>query len=413
MDTPEALISLGIALCLGLLVGIQRQRADSALAGIRTFPLITIFGALCGQLAQAFGGWALAGGLLALAAATAMGNFLRPRADSSPGITTEVAALVMFACGAMIGIGERGVAAAVGVVTAILLAAKAPMHRFAGRISDQDYRAVLQFALVSFVVLPVLPDRPMGPLGAFNPHQIWLMVVLVVGIGLAAYIAYKLLNRNHAAILAGLLGGLISSTATTAAQARSSRAGPGNEPAAWLVVTLASTVVFARVLVEIFAASRARFWDLAPPIFAMLAVGLLLSAGVLLLGRSRLAHAPAPSNPTQLRTALAFAAVFAIVNLASAWAKEHSGAAGLFTVAAFSGLSDMDAITLSAARMAGAGEVAPAAAWRAILIAACSNLAFKGALVAVLGSRELRNRVLLVFGLMIAAAVGIVVGWPA
>lgn len=408
MEIATAFMALGVSLGLGLLVGVQRQRADSALAGFRTFPLITILGTLCAMLADRFGAWPIGAGLLCVAIATCVGNFMRPRSDSSPGITTEIAALVMFAVGALVWTGPRETAIGIGVVTAVLLAAKAPMHRLAARMGDQDLRAILQFALVTFVVLPVLPDRSMGPLGALNPHQVWMMVVLVVGISLAGYIGYKLVPRPGAVLVSGLLGGLVSSTATTASQSRRCRGKDEAVPAALVTIVLSASVVFVRVLVEMSVVARERFFEMSAPMMVMLGGGVAVSTAVYLRCRSRIDEGPAPENPSEMKSALYFAGLYAVVLLAVAAARRYAGESGLYAVAALSGLTDMDAITLSTSRLVEQGGLDAAVGSRAVVIASMSNLVFKAAMVLMLGSARLFRPVAVAFGVLVTLGLALV-----
>ncbi|HKX27711.1 MAG TPA: MgtC/SapB family protein, partial [Blastocatellia bacterium] len=192
---------LGVALGLGLLVGLQRESAASRLAGLRTFPLVTLFGSICALLATTFGGWVIAAGLMALASLILAGKLAEARADLPDlGLTTEVAMLLMFGVGASLIAGYRPVAIAVGGGAAVLLHYKGQLHEAVARLSSTDLKAIMQFALISLVILPVLPNRTYGPYSVLNPRNIWLMVVLIVGISLSGYIAYKFLGAK-----AGLL----------------------------------------------------------------------------------------------------------------------------------------------------------------------------------------------------------------
>jgi uncharacterized membrane protein (DUF4010 family) len=281
-----------------------------------------------------------------------------------------------------------------------------------GRIGEKDLRAIMQFVLIALVILPVLPDRDMGPYGVLNPFQIWWMVVLIVGLSLAGYVAYKLFGAGAGTVLAGILGGLISSTATTASYARRSRESPELSRLAALVVMLASTVVFGRVLVEIAAVARGRLLDLAPPLAAMLGICALVSGAAWLLGRDGEEELPKQENPAELKAALLFGALYAAVLLAVAFARDRFGTAGLYTVAALSGLTDMDAITLSTSRLVQASQLDPGTGWRAILLASMANLGFKAGIVAVLGSRALLGRIALLFGAALAGGGLIFWLWP-
>jgi uncharacterized membrane protein (DUF4010 family) len=401
----ETFEKLGIALGLGLLVGLTRERAQKPLAGIRTFPLITVLGAVCALL----GLWVVAAGLLGVAALVVAGHMAGQREGEKPrGITTDVAALLMYGVGAYLVLGPTAVAVAVGGAVALLLHWKGAMHGFAHRIGEADVTAIMRFVLVTLVILQVLPDRTYDPYHVLNPHQIWLMVVLIVGINLGAYAAYRLLGTRGGAVVAGTLGGFISSTATTVGQAR----GGGPPGIAALVIHIASTLVFGRVLIEVAVASPDRFGRIAPPIAIVGAVFLATSLGLLLRSRRHEATAPPPTNPAELKPALFFAAAYAVVLFAAAAAEERLGDQGLYAIAVLSGLTDMDAITLSTSRLAQEGRLADETAWRVILVAMLSNLVFKGAVVGFLGSRGLLLRVLLLFGLGVAASVLVLALWP-
>jgi uncharacterized membrane protein (DUF4010 family) len=410
---PAPFLQLAVALGLGLLVGLQRERMDSAIAGIRTFALITLFGAVAGQLGQVFGGWVVAVGLLASAGLVTAGNLSRlPEGKAEPGQTTEFAALLMYGIGAWVVVGSMTQAVVLGGVVAVLLQLREPLHQFAGRMGETDIKAIMQLVLIALVILPLLPDRTFGPYGVLNPYQVWWMVVLIVGISLLGYVGYKLLGARAGTVLAGILGGVISSTATTASYARRTKQDPEISRLAALVVMIASAVVFARVLVEIAVAAHGSFLALAPPIAAMLGVAAALALLAWLIDRHAAEEPPAPGNPAELRSALFFGAIYAAVLLAVAFARDRFGTAGLYTVAALSGLTDVDALTLSTARLVDGGRLAPGDGWRAILLAVLSNLVFKAGIVAVLGSRRMLGRVAVLFAAVLAGGGAIWWLWP-
>jgi len=216
MNIESILLKLGVALGLGLLVGLQRERTASRVAGFRTFPLITALGALCALMAQSFGGSIVAVGLAALAAIVVIGNLaLIKGGEIDPGLTTEAAMLVMYCVGAYLVVGQMAAAIAMGGVVAVLLHLKPQMHTLARALGDRDFKAVMQFVVVTLVILPVLPNRAYGPYQVLNPFHLWLMVVLVVGISLSGYVIYKCFGDKAGTFVGGILGGLISSTATT------------------------------------------------------------------------------------------------------------------------------------------------------------------------------------------------------
>lgn len=396
----EAFQQLGLAVLLGLLVGLQRERTESSLAGIRTFPMITLLGTLCAQLGARFGDWILALGLVAMAAQFVVGNLARiQRGDLDPGLTTEMAGLVMYCVGGYLVIGSLAVAVVCGGAVAVLLQWKKPLHEFAANLGEEDVTAIMQFVLITLVILPVLPNRAYGPFAVLNPFQLWLMVVLIVGISLTGYVIYKLLGERAGTVFGGLLGGLISSTVTTVSFARRSRQMVGTAALSAAVIMIASATVYARLLALIGTVAPSHFYQMALPLAAMLGLCVVLAASAYWWARSQPVHQPDHGNPAELRTALVFAVLYAVVVLAVAAAQNYFGARGLYVVAVLSGLADMDAITITTAQRVESQHIAAGTGWRLIMVASLANLAFKTGIVAVLGGRDLLRRVAVWFGL--------------
>jgi uncharacterized membrane protein (DUF4010 family) len=394
---------LGIALGLGLLVGLQRESAASRLAGVRTFPLVTMLGSISAMLATSYGGWIVAAGLISLAGLIILGKFIDIRSGGSdPGLTTEVALLLMFGVGAYLIAGSRAIAIAVGGGTAVLLHFKGQMHHVVARLKDDDLKAIMQFALISMVILPVLPNQAYGPYAVLNPRNVWLMVVLIVGISLSGYIAYKFLGEKAGLLLGGVLGGTISSTATTVSYSRRTARKPDSVRSAGVVIIIASAIVFARVIVEI-ATVAPDFLSVAVwPLATMMAAISTFAFGIWFWGRSEPESMPVQDNPSELKSALVFGFLYAIILLATAFAKDRFGSSGLYVVAALSGLTDVDAITLSTSQMVNLERLSADHGWRLIVVATLSNLVFKALTVAALGHRHLLTRVGACFGLTIA-----------
>ncbi|MBN2024583.1 MAG: MgtC/SapB family protein [Pirellulales bacterium] len=411
--TAESFGQLGISLLLGLLVGLQREHAAAAV-GLRTFPLITVLGTVSAMLGGAFGGWVVAAGMLGIGVVLVAARSTRLRRDDElPGTTTDAAVLLMYAVGALLVVAPLSVGIAVGGGVAVLLQFKPELHRAARTLGDRDLKAIMQFVLITCIILPVLPHRTFGPLDVFNPFQTWLMVVLIVGMSLGGYIVYKFFGHNAGILLGGLLGGAISSTATTVSYSRQARAGQITSAGAAIVILIASTVVFGRVLVEIAVVSPPFLAAAAGPVLIMLALTALPSLVVWYHVRREPAPVmPEQDNPTQLKSAVFFAAMYALVLFALAAAERFVGQQGLYAVAALSGLTDMDAITLSAARMVGAGDVHAADGWRLIVIAGMANLTFKAAVVGVAAHRRLLGRILLLFSLPMLGGALLLAFWP-
>ena len=398
------------SLAIGLLLGLQRERTPSAKAGLRTFALVALFGTASGLIADAAeSAWIIAAslmlvGLMIIAAYRHEGD----RTEVDSGTTTVIAVLLCFGLGVMVWYDRSQLAVAVAIVATVLLHFKSELHGFSERLSQQDLASILQFAVLTFIVLPLLPDKGYDPYRVLNPHHIWLMVVLVSGVSLAGYLALRLAGPGKSLLLIGTFGGLVSSTATTLVYARECRAQPGLAPIGSVIIAIANLVVLARFAVI----SAVVAPGVVHVMFPVLACGLVLGA-IPLFNRLRTAMT-APelkaldvSNPTQLRVALGFGAIYAIVLVGSAWLSERAGSQGLYAVAVVSGLVDVDAITLSSLNLFAGGGVTAAVAVTAIGIAYLAAVAFKLAVVLVIGGIDLLRRVALA---LLAPALGIVAG---
>lgn len=408
-------VHLAVALGLGLLVGLQRTWSRHPEAGIRTFPLITVLGFVAALLADDFGGWIVGAGLLGVVAFLLAANWgiLHTTQTRDFGVTTEMAALVMYGVGALLAVGWLAPALVLGGVVAVLLHAKEPLHDLAERIGDADIQALIRLCIIALVILPVLPDRDFGPFQVLNPFEIWLMVVLIVGISMAGYVAFKLFGTRAGAVTAGLLGGLISSTATTVSYARRSRAEPARSAGAALVIVLASTVVFGRVLAELGVVAPELFGRVAPPLVLMtLVMALVAAVFVLRVGDVDGHELEDQEPPSDLKAAILFGVLYAAVLLGVAFAREYFGPRGLYAVAAISGLTDIDAITLSTAQLMKSGGLGTATGWRVVLVGAMANLVFKGGVVVALGHPRLRGRIAAAFGAALAGGAAILWLWP-
>lgn len=373
-----------LAAGVGLLVGLQRESVAAPLAGLRTFALATLAGLVSGWL----GPVVTAGVFLGFTGLVVAGYLATAAKHDDHGLTTEVTLLLMFVVGAYLAHGSTTIGGALGASTAVLLHFKDELHGFARKFTATELKAMMEFALISLVVLPALPDQAYGPFSVLNPRHVWLMVVLIVAINLAGYLAFKFLDPGRNIILAGLLGGAVSSTATTAAYSRAAR--PLDRPGVpAMIILLASATVFVRLGAEIGLAAPALVGEALPRLAVPMAI---LAGGAFWMWRNRAEyHAvmAGPANPAEMRLAVAFAAVYSLVLVAAAAGRAWLGETGLFAVAVVSGLTDVDAITLSTAQLYNTGRLDPAVAWRVVLTAALSNLAFKLGIAAVVGGPRL------------------------
>ncbi len=258
----------------------------------------------------------------------------------------------------------------------------------------------MQFVLISCVILPVLPNQTFGWYDVLNPREIWWMVVLVVGISLGGYVVWKFFGQQAGTVLGGILGGTISSTATTVTFARRSRLAPSSVRAASAVIMISTTVSLIRVAVEMAVVGQQSMMKGVLPMSALISAGMLLCLAGWFRTRKETEAMPEQTNPTELRSALVFGALYAIILVAVAATKAHFEKSGLYVVAVISGLTDMDAITLSTSRMVSAGRLPAETGWRVIVSAAMANLIFKAALVAILGHRKLFLNIAFLFGIL-------------
>lgn len=402
------LLGLAVAVALGLLVGLQREFVGKRI-GIRSFALIGGIGGIVGVLTADHGGWVLASGLIATSIMIYAHDLLTEKKMPVSGMTTELAAVAMFLVGALATLGylQSAVVFAGGVV--LLLHWKTPMHSGVKRIGTAEFEAIVRFVLITLVLLPILPDTAYGPYGVLNPRLIWLMVILIVGLNLAGYVALKLVNGRGGAALGGVLGGLISSTATTVSFSTKCREDGSLAPVAAVVILVASAFVYVRILIELGVVAP----DLVVPMLGPVAV--LVAVFAVLVGWNMRHVASAstnnvdPRNPADLKTALSFTLLYAVVLFVSAAVNDYLGETALYPVAVVSGLTDVDAITLSVGRLYADSRLDGDTAWRVILVASISNLAFKSGIVAVIGGRELRRLVLP--GTALLSVLGYLLAW--
>jgi uncharacterized membrane protein (DUF4010 family) len=401
------LTSLGI----GLLLGLQRERTPSAKAGLRTFALVALFGTVTALIAEeAASAWIIGAGVLlvGLMIIAAYHPHEERNSEADSGTTTVVAVLLCFGLGVMVWYDRPQLAVAIAIAATVLLHFKTELHGYSERISQRDLASILQLAVLTFIVLPLLPDRGFGPYGVLNPHHIWLMVVLVSGVSLAGYLALRLAGSEKSVTLVGAFGGLVSSTATTLVYARQSGAHPAMAAIGGTIIGIANLVVLARLAVISSVVAPA----VLPAMLPVLASGLALGV-VALVPRLRTVlvepalKVPELGNPANLRVALGFGALYALILLGSAWLSGLAGSLGLYAIASASGFVDVDAITLSSLNLLHGGSVSVAVATTAVGIAFASNVAVKLGLVLFLGGRDLAKRCA---PALVAPAIGVAVG---
>lgn len=410
---PEQIEAFLIAIGIGLLIGLEREHVPSARAGLRTFGLVAMLGALTGLLGQHLQSIVPFAVGMAVIGIMIVAAYLRHPDPSDPGTTSVVALIVCYCLGAAVWLGYATVAVMLAVGTTVLLYFKAELRGIATRLGPRDWVSILQFSVLSLVILPILPDEEFGPYGALNPYQVWWMVVLISGVSLAGYAALHLVGAKHGAAFVGVFGGLASSTATTMVYARNARESAGLASMAALVIVLANLVMVIRVGVIAAVVAPGLLRALLVVVLPALALGALaLAWNWRKLGNGSDAVLPQTTNPTELRTALGFGALYALVLFCAAWLSDFAGTGGLYVLAVVSGLTDIDAIALSSMRLFSLERLELTPAVIAIGLGMVANLTFKTVMAVVIGGRALGVKVLAGMG---SVAVGLVlgIGWHA
>jgi uncharacterized membrane protein (DUF4010 family) len=391
-----------MAMLLGLLIGLEREHSrqedETLVAGIRTFPLIALMGFLSGLAARNGYEWVPAITLLAVAAVAVAGYWVKAQGPHK-GATTEFVVILTFILGGFTAFGNYFVPAATfAVLATLLLSFKAPLHRMAETIQKGEINAILKFCVISVIVLPLLPNRTFGPYQVLNPRMIWWIVVLISGISMVGYLLMRYWGARQGIAVTGLLGGLVSSTATTLGLSQKAREAEGGSARYFaLGIVIASTIMFFRVFVLTMVIDPPLARTLALPIVFPALVG--VGAGFYLWRKKGVTTSANldVKNPMELGAALQFALLFAVVLFVARAAQFHWGTAGVYVTSALAGLTDADTITISSARLARDQILANGTATASILLACAMNTLLKGGLAAVIGGKFLRAVIVPVF----------------
>ncbi len=396
---PELAVPLeafATALGIGLLVGMERERRPDSAAGLRTFALVAMLGCLFALLGEKAGGpWMLVVGLLVISAAMVASNFSAQQEEKFRGFTSEAAIIITYGLGAAVWFGYATLAVMLAITTTVLLYFKAELRNISEKMTPKDINSILQFAVLSLVILPILPSQDYGPYNALNPRQIWWMVVLISGLALSGYLALRIVGSRHGAALLGIFGGLASSTATTMMFSRHARELGHLVRMAAIVILIANVMVMIRLGLVSSVVAPALITQIAIVFACGIVPGVVMSLyGWKILSAAGELPMPEVKNPTELRTAISFGLLYAIVLLASAWLQDIAGNKGLYIVAIASGLTDADASVLSTLRMFNLEKISSDQAVIAVTLALIANLIFKIGLVITIGGGKLARHAL-------------------
>jgi len=410
--TPELLLHLVSSAGLGALIGLIRQWGEQTeqrpgdFAGVRTHTFWAVLGCLGAYASVVHGAYALPV-VLVLVGAHLIARTRNEEEKRPPGSTSFAGAMLTIFCGALIYWGETKSAILIAATTMVMFGLKQNIHAWTRGITDDDIRATLQFVAISGVILPLVPDRDMGPFGAFNPFSTWLMVVLISGLGFAGYIAIRLIGARAGILLMGILGGLASSTASTLAFSRRSREEPEMSEHYAAAVAAACTVMLPRVFFATSLVDSRFALSLELPFALMAAPGVTYAFWDWFRGQRTApkAYAPTLGNPLSLGTAIKFGVLYAVIAFGVRVIGEQGWTGGLLPLSFVSGLTDMDAISLSIAADHGVDQAGSELGTRAIVVAAISNTLLKTGMAIGLGSPGMRLRAGLVLGTTMALGV--------
>jgi uncharacterized membrane protein (DUF4010 family) len=399
------------ALLIGLLLGLERERAESdreRFAGIRTFPILSLAGCVAALVGRDGPSLLLPAVVVGLAALVV--SAYQWTAEVHHGVTSEALALLAPLLGALCGYGRGPLAASLAVIVTLLLAMKAPLHRLAGALTEEEVLSILKFGLVSVVALPLLPTQEMGPYGAIVPRHVGWVVVVICGLSLLGYVLVRVLGGRTGWALAGLVGGLVSSTAVTLALSGKARELKHLLRPLAGGILLASMVLNARglLLATVFDGPYARY--LLPRLAALFVVGGVFAGWELLRKEGGGERGEVGlGNPVELTRAVTLGLLFAGITVLARAAQERMGTAGLWAAGAVGGLLDVDSVAVANAGLRKSGVVTAEAAGGSFLLATLTNLAVKAGIVIVVGGRALAARVLPGFAALAALTVAFLV----
>ncbi len=411
MIGTDLFFRFGAALLIGMLIGMQREYAkgikkEGFFAGVRTYSLMSLFGAASALITDVYATPIIFFGLTLIVGMTVIiAYYVGATTRKEVGLTSEVAALLTVLIGGICYAHSVEFAVALGVAVTVMLAVKWEFRHFVQVITQEDILATLQFAVITAIVLPVLPNQTYGPppLDVLNPHNIWRMVVFISGINFLGYILIKVVGPKRGIGLSGLLGGLASSTANTLSFSQRSNVQEGLDRPFAVAIIAGWAIMFIRVIVEVAVVNLALVELIWPAMLLMAASGALYAVYLYFTQKAIDEEELELSNPFELGPAIKFGLVFALVLLISKATEVYLGTKGLYVSSFLAGLADVDAITLSIADLTrNSNGISLEVGKRAIVLAAIANTASKGALVISLGSRRLRKVVWPAFGIILA-----------
>ncbi len=391
-----------ITILIGAFIGLEREHSrpseEKTFAGIRTFPLIAIFGFIAALISSITSYWTYFAFFIGFSALVTTSHIFSAK-NGRLGGTSEITTFIVFLLGSLVYWNFIILASIIAVITTIFLTLKLQLHTFVGKVSEEDLYATLKLALITVIILPLLPDKTYGPLNVLNPRLIWYMVILVSGISFVGYVLIKIVGQERGIPLTGLMGGLVSSTVVTYSFARRSKEISDAGGKLSIGIILASTVMYLRVFIVLLIINISLIDYLWLPLLVFALSGVIVS---LFLSKKFVNHSDSSlkmKNPFELKSALLFGLIFAIIILVAKAAQMYLGSGGTFAASALAGITSVDAITISIAKLT-SQNITENVAIPAIIIALISNTIVKSVIALIFGDKELKKYTLSGLGVM-------------
>ena len=386
---------LAITILIGLLVGLEREHSHSEsekiFAGIRTFPLIAIFGFLSALISSFTSFWVFIAGFICLGALVTVSHIFSASAGKRGG-TSETAVLIIFLSGALIFWNYIIIASIISVIITLFLSLKIQLHKFVGKVSEEDIYATIKLAIITVIILPLLPDKTYGPFNVLNPLLIWRMVIFISTISFVGYVFIKTVGEDKGIPITGLLGGLVSSTALTVSLSKKSKQAEDLSHGFGIGILLASTVMYIRIFFIILVLNSSFITDAWLPLVILILTGFISSYIFSKKNVDGNHHHVEFKNPFELKSALLFGIMFGIVLFATKAAEYYLGSGGIYLASGLAGFTSVDAIVISISKFINNGLTSNIGV-AAIIIATISNNIVKALIVVFMGTKELRRTV--------------------
>ncbi len=398
---------LAVAVLIGLLIGLEREHSrpkdNKIFAGVRTTPLIALLGFTAGLIASFTSYWVYFVIFASFASLVTTSHVFSAKSGKLGG-TSEVAIMIVFLLGTIVYFNFIILAAVIAVVVMLFLTLKFQLHQFVGKVSEEDLYATLKLAIITVIVLPLLPDKTYGPFDVLNPRLIWYMVILVGGISFVGYILIKVFGEGKGISITGLLGGMVSSTAVAFSLSRKSKENASLSPNFAVGILLASTIMYPRVFIVVLILNSSLLTSLWIPLLTFTIAGFIVSLVMSKKFTNEKHEAIELNNPFRLKSAILFGVIFGIVIFAAKAGQVYLGSGGVYAASALAGITSVDAIVLSLAKLAG-GNVSTEVAVIAVIIATISNNIVKAGIAVVSGSDVLKRYVITGLGIITGISV--------